>query len=232
MNPASLDRILDRELAESPRSGSQLLPDHTGERYRPLVRVTGQTSPSPHGHLDRHTTISGTRPVRVLLLCLTLDTIAPSSHQLGERALPDRKIRIHPRRIRVAVFWAIVALLILAPIISVTIISLRALRYLPIGFVWFAILALLPAYFVINARREDRKARSYQTITHIPRWVTRQRKKIQRERPQVSDTSSNPVFVLTGRRYSYRLTFRGQDWQLINIERKPRRYNKKLRAWE
>jgi hypothetical protein len=95
------------------------------------------------------------------------------------------------------------------------------------------ILLLIAAGFVVVSlwRGIRRSVKGWETITHVPRWVQNQADIIRNERNRIS-SSTDQIFNLNGTRFNYRLTFRKDDWELLIIERKRKKYNKKLNLWE
>jgi hypothetical protein len=91
------------------------------------------------------------------------------------------------------------------------------------------ILLLIAAGFVAVSIWRDirRSVKGWETITHVPRWVQKQADIIRNERNGIT-SSTGQIFNLSGTRFNYRLTFRKDDWELLTIERKRKKYNKKF----
>jgi len=72
----------------------------------------------------------------------------------------------------------------------------------------------------------------WRTTTHVPRWVKKEVAKISKEHDEIPDSSSNRVITLNGKMFKYRLTLHTHDGELLVVERKSKRFNRKTHIWE
>jgi hypothetical protein len=88
----------------------------------------------------------------------------------------------------------------------------------------------IPVLFFVLSRLKQKEYYRWKIIKHIPKWVKREAKEIQRKKNLESDTPVD-IQYLDGTRFTYRLTFQNNFVEPL-IERKPKRYNKKLHILE
>lgn len=98
------------------------------------------------------------------------------------------------------------------------------------GIVLLAWVAIAVLIFWLVASGD--KYYAWQETTHVPRWVRREANKIVSTQSEISDSSPIRVYKLGGTMFNYRITYRMSDRQLLKIERKRRKYNRRNHAWE
>ena len=83
------------------------------------------------------------------------------------------------------------------------------------------VISLLVITLFIEAQFEDAlETNKWHKRSHIPKWVTKEAKRLSREYSNLHASEEDRVVILNGTRFVYKMTFNKENGQLMDVYRK------------
>lgn len=90
--------------------------------------------------------------------------------------------------------------------------------------IWGFVVTFFIACVVFLTWLDENKRYQWKRDTHVPRWVKKRARQLSKEATADVSSTAERVIYLDGIWFSYRLTLRGPERQLMMVERKRKKY--------